>query len=274
VLDDAGHILTNNHVVAAAGSGGTVTVELADGSTRKATVAGADAASDIAVITVADTSGLTPATFAASATVRIGQSVLAVGAPLGLSNTVTEGIVSALNRPVRTGSSTSDNTVIDAVQTDAAINPGNSGGALVDLSGRVVGINSAIATVSGSSSGQQSESGNIGVGFAIPADTALKVAKQLIADGTASHAALGVSAQDVTNGTGAQLGQVTSGSGAAKAGLRAGDVITKIGSRRIADSDTLVAAVRSYDPGTSVAVTYARGGATKTVNVTLGSSDA
>ncbi|GAA3384314.1 S1C family serine protease [Cryptosporangium minutisporangium] len=273
VADRSGHIITNNHVVEAAADGGTITVTLANGETRTATIVGRDPSSDIAVIKVDDASGLTPATFAASSTVKTGQTVLAVGAPLGLSNTVTEGIVSALNRPVRTGSTADQNTVLDAVQTDAAINPGNSGGALVDLSGRVIGVNSAIATVGGSGQ-QESQSGNIGVGFAIPSDTALDVAKQLIEDGTAEHATLGVSAQDTQTGTGAQLAQVTSGSAADKAGLRAGDVVTAIGDRRVTDTDGLVAAVRSHEPGESVEVTYQRGGDTTTTTATLNSSSA
>ena len=279
VLDSSGHIVTNNHVVEEAASGGTITVILPNGAQRSATIVGRDPSSDIAVIKVSDTSGLSPATFAASSTVKTGQTVLAIGAPLGLSNTVTEGIVSAQNRPVRTGSETSSaatqNTVIDAVQTDAAINPGNSGGALVDLSGRVIGINSAIATVSSSSSGfgqQESQSGNIGVGFAIPADTALNVAKQLIETGKAVHATLGVSAEDTQSGTGAQIAQVTSGSSAAKAGLKTGDVVTAIGSRKVSDTDGLVAAVRSHSPGESVTVTYQRNGKSSTVTAKLSSS--
>ncbi|MFG1923904.1 trypsin-like peptidase domain-containing protein [Cryptosporangium sp. NPDC048952] len=273
VIDAQGHILTNNHVVEAAADGGTISVTLPNGENRTATIVGRDPSSDIAVIKLADTSGITPATFAQSSTVKTGQTVLAVGAPLGLSNTVTEGIVSALNRPVRTGSSTDQNTVLDAVQTDAAINPGNSGGALVDLSGRVIGINSAIATVSsGSSGGQESQSGNIGVGFAIPSDTALNVAKQLIQDGTAEHSTLGVSAQDTETGTGAQIAQVTSGSAADKAGLKAGDVVTAIDDRRVTDTDGLVAAVRAHTPGESVKVTYQRGGQTSTATATLNSS--
>lgn len=279
VLDSSGHIVTNNHVVEEAASGGTITVILPNGTQRSATIVGRDPSSDIAVIKLSDTSGLTSATFAASSTVKTGQTVLAIGAPLGLSNTVTEGIVSAQNRPVRTGSETSNaatqNTVIDAVQTDAAINPGNSGGALVDLSGRVIGINSAIATVSSSSSGfgqQQSQSGNIGVGFAIPADTALNVAKQLIETGKAVHATLGVSAEDTQSGTGAQISQVTSGSSADKAGLKTGDVVTAIGSRKVSDTDGLVAAVRSHNPGDSVTVTYQRNGKSSTVTAKLSSS--
>jgi putative serine protease PepD len=279
VLDNSGHILTNNHVVEDAADGGTITVVLPNGTQRSATIVGRDPSSDIAVIKVANTSGLTPATFSTSSTVKVGEAVLAIGAPLGLSNTVTEGIVSALNRPVRTSSDTSSanaqNTVLDAVQTDAAINPGNSGGALVDLSGHVIGINSAIATVSSASSGggqEESQSGNIGVGFAIPVDTALSVAKQLISTGTAVHATLGVSAQDTQSGTGAQIQAVTSGSGADKAGLKAGDVVTAIGSRQVSDTDGLVAAVRSHTPGESVSVTYTRNGKTAKVTVKLSSS--
>ena len=158
-----------------------------DGSTARATVVGTDPTSDLAVVRAEGVSDLTPAVFADSDDLAVGQAVLAVGAPLGLSSTVTEGIVSTLDRPVRTGDGASEQSVIDAVQTDAAINPGNSGGALVDLEGRVVGVNSAIATAGDGSSG------NIGVGFAIPSNDAVTVAEQLIADGTADHPLLGVS---------------------------------------------------------------------------------
>jgi putative serine protease PepD len=191
-----------------------------------------------------------------------------MGSPLGLSGTVTEGIVSAVNRPVRTGDATANaqTAVLDAVQTDAAINPGNSGGPLVDLNGSVVGINSAIATVSSMTS---SESGNIGVGFAIPANDAVDVADQLIATGHATHASLGVSVGDGAGG--ATLQDVTPGGAADSAGLQAGDVISAVGDRKVTDVDSLIAAVRDHRPGETVRITYTRGGASSTVSVTLGS---
>jgi putative serine protease PepD len=268
------YILTNNHVVSAAENGGTVHVTLNDGRTVVATIVGFDATSDLAVVKVAGLGALQAAVFADSDALKVGQAVLAVGAPLGLSNTVTQGIVSTLHRPVRTGESgASAQSVLDAVQTDAAINPGNSGGALVDLAGRVVGINSAIATTD--SSGSSAQSGNIGVGFAIPSNDAADVANQLIATGHATHAQIGISAQDAassTNGApglGATVGQVTAGGPADKAGLQAGDLITNVGDRVVTDADSLIVAVRANAPATSVLVRYERAGRTQTTTVTL-----
>jgi putative serine protease PepD len=270
-----GYILTNQHVVAAAENGGSITATLPDGRTVPAKIVGTDTVTDLAVVKVS-ASGLTAATFADSDAVKIGQTVVAVGSPLGLDGTVTEGIVSALHRPTTGGS---DNTaVIDALQTDAAINPGNSGGALVDLAGRVVGINQSIATASsGGGPGQGSSAGNIGIGFAIPSNTAARVSEQLITSGKATHAYLGVQAgsggESATPGTGATLASVESGGPAAAAGLKAGDVVTKIGDRVIDGSEELVAAVRSYAPGDKVTLTIRRGDAEQTVTVTLGSDD-
>jgi putative serine protease PepD len=278
ILRSEGYIVTNNHVVSAAAGGGSVHVTLSDGRTVPATIVGTDPSADLAVLKVSGVSGLKAATFADSESLKVGQAVLAVGAPLGLSNTVTQGIVSTLHRPVQTGDSSSSQAVIDAVQTDAAINPGNSGGALVDLAGRVVGINSAIATTGDSSSGGQS--GNIGVGFAIPSNTATKIADQLIASGKAVHSQIGVSVQDAPGSTdgapglGATLTSVSSGGPAAKAGLQPGDVVTKVDDRRITDANTLIVAIRSHDPGSTVTLTLTRGGATRTIKVTLASSAA
>ncbi|MCW2585313.1 MAG: hypothetical protein JWN55_829 [Frankiales bacterium] len=276
IIRAEGYILTNNHVVSAAAGGGSVHVTLSDGRTLPATIVGTDASTDLAVLKVSGASGLKAATFARSEALKVGQAVLAVGAPLGLANTVTQGIVSTLHRPVRTGEAgASAQAVIDAVQTDAAINPGNSGGALVDLAGRVVGINSAIATTGGSGSGQ---SGNIGVGFAIPSETATHVADQLIASGQAVHSQIGVSVGDAPNSTdgapglGATIRDVTAGGPAAKAGLQPGDVVTKVDDRRVTDADSLIVAIRSHDPGSTVTLTITRGGATKTLTVTLGRS--
>ncbi len=291
VLDTDGHILTNNHVVVPSLSGGKLTVTLNDGRTATAKLVGRDPTSDLAVIKVSDVKNLTPAKLGNSGSLVVGQSVVAIGSPLGLSGTVTSGIVSALDRPVRTqiedqqqqqqqqdpfglqnpnsqSQSSSQATVIDAIQTDAAINPGNSGGPLVDMAGNVVGINSSIASLGSSSGGQ---SGSIGLGFSIPIDIAKPIISQLMSNGKATHALLGVTIGDASNSTGATVRKVTSGGAAHKAGLRSGDVITKVGSRKTPDSDSVIAAVRSYRPGDTVNVTVLRGGDTKTLSVTLGS---
>ena len=272
VLDTEGLILTNAHVITAGGaiSDPAITVTFADGQTADASVVGVDESSDLAVIRVTGVEDLTPATFADSDQLAIGQAVVAVGAPLGLSGTVTEGIVSAVERPVRTGSSQDASTVLDAVQTDAAINPGNSGGPLVDLAGAVVGINSAIATVSGAAG----QSGNIGVGFAIPSNDARDIADQLVADGSATHASLGVSASETEDGSGALVQTVEPGSAAAEAGLQPGDVVTAVAERRVLDLDTLLAAIRDHQPGDSVALVIRRDGAEESITVTLGSRTA
>jgi putative serine protease PepD len=269
VMDTDGNIVTNAHVVEAVRNP-DITVTFSDGTEAEATIVGVDVSSDLAVIKVSGVSDLKPATFADSSALQIGQAVLAVGAPLGLSGTVTQGIVSAVQRPVRTSSEDgSQSTVIDAIQTDAAINPGNSGGPLVNLAGEVVGINSAIATVGGSAG----ESGNIGVGFSIPSDDVTNIADQLVATGKAVHASLGVTVGESRNGDGPVLEQVQADSPAAKAGLQSGDVITKIGDRAVYDVDSLLAAVRDYQPGDQVTITLLRGGDEQTVTVTLGSRE-
>ncbi|MCU1600859.1 MAG: hypothetical protein JWO22_1568 [Frankiales bacterium] len=278
IIRDSGYILTNNHVVAAAvGTGGSVNVTLSTGKTVPARIIGTDSTTDLAVIKIDGQSGLKAVTVASSDTLKVGQAVIAVGAPLGLSNTVTEGIVSTLHRAVRTGdSSGGSQAVIDAVQTDAAINPGNSGGALADLAGRLIGINSAIASVGSSGTGTQS--GNIGVGFAIPSATAAKVADQLIASGKAVHSQIGVSVPQNDSsdsgapGSGAQITDVSASGPAAKAGLATGDVVTKVNDRLITGGTDLIAAIRSYDPGTTVTLTITRGGVTKTLKVVLASA--
>lgn len=279
ILSTDGMILTNNHVVAAAAKADATakaspktTVTFADGRTAPFTVVGADPASDIAVVRVQGVSDLTPITIGSSADLRVGQHVVAVGSPLGLEGTVTTGIVSALNRPVSTsGEAGNQNTVLDAIQTDAAINPGNSGGALVNMNGDLVGINSAIATMGGDVADAQG--GSIGLGFAIPVDQAKRIADELInsPDHTASHASLGVRVTSDRSLHGAKVVEVVPGEAAAKAGLPEGATVTAFDKRPIGSADALVAAVRSKAPGDQVTLTYLdAGGATKTAQVTLG----
>jgi putative serine protease PepD len=241
----------------ATAQGKTMTVLFTDGSRATATVVGTDARYDLAVIK-ADKTGLTPAKFGKSSDVRVGDTVLAIGSPLGLEGSVTEGIISAEDRTIRVqGSSMSG-----LLQTDAPINPGNSGGALVNTKGEVIGINSSIAT-------DGSSEGNIGIGFAIPSDRVSAVTQALIKGETVSHPALGVSAADNTSG-GATVARVVSGSGAEKAGIKEGDVIVKFGDQTINDADDLVSAVQSHQVGDKVEVTYKRDGNTQTATVTLG----
>jgi putative serine protease PepD len=285
VLRSDGYVLTNNHVVAAAVGGGHVAVVFNNGQTSTARIVGTDQEDDLAVLKVART-GLTTARLGSSSAVRVGDSVLAVGSPLGLTGTVTAGIVSALNRPVDTTADQQQNsnpldpfsggssapattTVISAIQTDAAINPGNSGGPLVDSSGSVIGINSAIASTGGSGSGQP---GSIGVGFAIPIDQAKVIAAELIRTGHASHPLMGVSLADATDANGNELArvqQVRSGGPAATAGIHVGDVVVAVGNVPTAGADAVIAAIRSHQPGDRVPVTVSRGGVRKTFTVTL-----
>jgi putative serine protease PepD len=287
ILSSDGLILTNNHVVAAAkdGSAGAPSgapgapgapaptqtkVTFADGNTTTFTVVGTDPSSDIAVVRAQGASGLTPITLGSSANLRVGQDVVAIGSPLGLEGTVTTGIVSALNRPVAAGGDAQNqNTVLDAIQTDAAINPGNSGGALVNMNGELVGVNSAIATLGGESA--SSQSGSIGLGFAIPVDQAKRIADELIQNGTASHASLGVQVGNDAGADGAKIVDVTSGGAASAAGLPSGVIVTKVDDRVIGSADALVAAVRSKAPGDQVTLTYLdTSGKPQTVQVTLG----
>ncbi|KAA0920008.1 trypsin-like serine protease [Dietzia sp. ANT_WB102] len=267
VLTPDGLIVTNNHVIAMARAGGEIQVRFNDGSKAPASVVGTDPATDIAVVKVETSRSLTPISLGSSATLTEGQAVAAVGSPLGLSGTVTTGIVSALDRPVRAGGAESDqSTVIDAIQTDAAVNPGNSGGALVNMNGELVGINSAIASLG------SGNSGSIGLGFAIPVDQARRIADQLIKQGYATRAVLGVSVSDSPSGDGALVRAVEPGGPAERAGINEGAVITGVGERLIEGGDALVAAIRSRPPGETVSVTYAsrEGEAPKSVDVVLG----
>jgi len=269
VIDTQGHILTNNHVATAGGSSGTITVELNNGKTVPATIAGSDASYDLAVLKI-DATDIPPLQFGASKDVVVGDGVIAVGAPLGLDATVTSGIVSALNRPVTPGDG-NDQTFINAIQTDAAINPGNSGGPLLDMNGRVIGVNSAIARIPGSTA---DSGGNIGVGFAIPSDQASKTAQQLIATGKADHPALGVGVDKNFTGDGAKLAAdgVKAGSAAAKAGLQNGDVILEFEGKKVTDADSLIVAIRARSVGDTVKMRVQRGGQTMDVTMTLQSA--
>ncbi|HET7068849.1 MAG TPA: trypsin-like peptidase domain-containing protein [Nocardioides sp.] len=276
ILSQDGKILTNNHVVALGANGGRMSVSFNDGSHAPAKVLGTDPLTDTAVIQAQGVNGLTPATLGHSSSLQVGQGVVAIGSPFGLDATVTSGIVSALNRPVNVGQVSQGNaTVYPAIQTDAAINPGNSGGPLVNLSGEVVGIDAAIQTATDQSAG--GEPGSIGLGFAIPIDEVLPIVQQMIKGETPTHARLGIGVENAASGAGAQItdgakiSQVNTGSAAAAAGLRSGDVITKIDDHLITSSDSLVAMVRSYRPGDTVTVTYERSGDTHTVQVTLDS---
>ena len=279
ILSTDGLILTNNHVVAASGDapggpGGAdrpkTKVTFANGKTTSFSVVGTDPGSDIAVVRAENVSGLTPIAVGSSADLRVGQDVVAIGSPLGLEGTVTTGIISALNRPVAAGGDAKNqNTVLDAIQTDAAINPGNSGGALVNMSGELVGINSAIATMGADAGGPAG--GSIGLGFAIPVDQAKRIADELIQTGSASRASLGVQVGNEAGVDGAKIVEVTSGGAAAAAGLPDGVLITKLDDRVIGSADALVAAVRSKAPGDTVTLTYTdASGKPKAVDVTLG----
>ncbi|GAA3846827.1 hypothetical protein GCM10022243_11170 [Saccharothrix violaceirubra] len=264
VISSDGLVLTNNHVVESAASGGAIKVQFQDGKIADARIVGRDPSSDLAVIKVQGVSGLPTAELGSSGDLKVGQQVVAVGSPFDLAGTVTSGIVSSLDRPVRAGGEQgSQATVLNAVQTDAAINPGNSGGPLVDMNGRVIGINSAIYSPNSS---QTSQGGSVGIGFAIPIDQARRTAKELSETGKATQTVLGVQVTDVQEG-GAQVREVSGGGAAEQAGVKAGDVITKFGDRPIDTSDALVAAVRSRAPGDKVKLTIGD----KTVEVTLGS---
>lgn len=269
ILTSDGTILTNNHVVAGAPRTGGIEVRLNDGSSYSANVVGADASSDLAVIRLVNASDLTPATLGNSDKLKVGDTVLAVGSPLGLEGSVSAGIVSALHRSVNLGTApgaTESSLLADAIQTDAAVNPGNSGGPLVDASGAVVGINTAIATAGGEASG------NIGVGFSIPIDYASRIAKDLAEGKTPQRAILGVETRASSSG-GAEVANVTSGSGADKAGIRPGDVVLSVDGRLVESPSDLVAAVRSRAPGEKVEIALDRSGDKSTVEVTLGSSE-
>ncbi|WP_433791997.1 trypsin-like peptidase domain-containing protein [Actinoplanes sp. CA-252034] len=281
VLTTDGYIVTNNHVVSTA-QGSTVTVIFADGTKTSATIVGTDERTDLAVIKAENVSGLKAATFGDSSKIEVGDTVLALGSPLGLEGSVTAGIISAKDRSIQSSGEqeqpqtpwggqqqqqqqSAPTTMTGLLQTDAPINPGNSGGALVNTNGEVIGINSAIAT-------SGSNTGNIGLGFAIPSNKAKQVADSLMQGKKVSHPALGVSVTNAENG-GAAVSAVVDNSAAAKAKLQRGDVVTKVDGKAIDDSDDLVAAVQAGAVGQQMTLTFTRNGAEQTVTVTLQESE-
>ncbi|MFP5333696.1 MAG: trypsin-like peptidase domain-containing protein [Actinomycetes bacterium] len=263
VIGEGGYVLTNNHVVAQAADGGEIVVVFSDGSQQEAEVVGRTTGYDLAVLRVNRTD-LPALEFADSSGVVVGDPVVAVGAPLGLESTVTSGIVSALNRPVSAGEG-NDSAFINAIQTDAAINPGNSGGPLVDLQGRVVGVNSAIARAPGT--GVQG-GGNIGLGFAIPSDQAVRTAQEIIDTGRATYPVIGVLLDTSYRGEGVKVVDepqddrpvITPGGPADRAGIRPGDLIVAFEGRPVTDPDELIVAIRAQRPGDTVTLTVRRDG--------------
>lgn len=266
VISNDGYILTNHHVAGVANDGGSIEVVFADGSTATGSLVGSNPGYDLAVVKVERT-GLQSVPMGSSEALRVGETVVALGSPLGLQGTVTAGIVSALDRPVTAGGA-ADTAFINAIQTDAAINPGNSGGPLVNAAGEVIGINSAIATL-----GQMGETGSIGLGFAIPIDTAKRIANEIMTTGTSTTPVIGVQLDTAFTGPGAKVGVVTPDSPAQKAGIQDGDVITAINGKVIADSTELVVAIRDNAPGDSVTLTILRDGRTQDLTATLTSSE-
>lgn len=274
VIDSSGYILTNNHVIdSAAISGGQIKVRLSTGNSYTARVIGRDGSYDLAVLKIT-APNLKALQSGDSDAVAVGDSVIAIGSPLGLSGTVTLGIISAKNRAVTAGEREEENSFINALQTDAAINPGNSGGPLVDSTGAVIGVNSAIATL-GSSFGPRT--GSIGLGFAIPINQARKTADQLIKTGKATYPVMGISVDMNFSGTGAMIaktaGAIIPGGPASLAGMKSGDVITEIEGRVITSPEELIVAIRSHSVGEEIEITYLRSGVSKSVRLTLAASD-
>ncbi|MDF6044706.1 trypsin-like peptidase domain-containing protein [Streptomyces sp. JH14] len=282
VLDNEGHILTNNHVVAPAGASGDITVTFSGGETARAEVVGKDSGYDLAVVKVSGVSGLKPLPLGNSDNVQVGDPVVAIGAPFDLSNTVTSGIISAKDRPITAGGEKgdgSDVSYVDALQTDAPINPGNSGGPLVDTDAHVIGINSAIrAADSGTTEGGQA--GSIGLGFAIPINQGKRVAEELINTGKATHPVIGVTLDMKYTGDGAKVGakgaegkpSVTPGGPGAKAGIKPGDIITEVDGQRVHSGEELIVKIRAHRPGDRLDLGLTRGGKDLSMTLTLGSA--
>ncbi|MFB6700687.1 trypsin-like peptidase domain-containing protein [Streptomyces rubiginosohelvolus] len=284
VLDGQGHILTNNHVVAPAGSSGDITVTFSTGETASAELVGKDSGYDLAVVRVRGVSGLKPLPLGNSDNVQVGDPVVAIGAPFDLSNTVTSGIISAKQRPITAGGEKgdgSDISYVDALQTDAPINPGNSGGPLVDSQAHVIGINSAIrAADSGTGPESGGQSGSIGLGFAIPINQGKRVAEELISTGKATHPVIGVTLDMKYTGDGAKVGTKGADGGPAvakdgpadKAGIKSGDVITQVEGQRVHSGEELIVKIRAHRPGDDLDLKLTRGGEERTVTLQLGSA--
>ena len=261
------YIITNNHVIESAATTGTIKVEFTNGDQVSATIVGRDPMYDLAVLSI-KTGNLPTIAIGDSSKVSVGDPVLAIGSPLGLASTVTSGIISALNRPVTTGDEVSQ-SYVNAIQTDAAINPGNSGGALVDAQGRIVGVNSAIATLSSGGT-----SGSIGLGFSIPINEAKRVIDEIIATGKSTRPVLGVFFDTAYTGVGARILRLSAGEGAEKAGIPAGSVIRTIDGLKIPNEVAAIVKIRSYTPGATITVVVdlPNSGGSKTFKVTLGTA--
>ncbi|MGW0881154.1 trypsin-like peptidase domain-containing protein [Streptomyces sp. NPDC002671] len=284
VLDTRGHILTNNHVVQPAGSGGEISVTFSSGDTAKAKVVGRDSGYDLAVVQVSGVRGLTPIPLGNSDGVQVGDPVVAIGAPFDLANTVTSGIISAKERPITAGGEKgdgSDVSYVDALQTDAPINPGNSGGPLLDARAQVIGINSAIRSADSGSDSETGQAGSIGLGFAIPINQAKRVAEELINKGHATHPVIGVTLDMGYTGDGARIDTKSANGGPAvitggpgeRAGLKAGDVITEVDGQRVHTGEELIVKIRAHRPGDRLRLTVERDGAERTVSLALGASE-
>ena len=271
VIDTAGHIVTNNHVVEqAAKDDGPIEIVDQDGNRYDASVVGRSPVYDLAVLYSEEAKQMKPAALGESRALQVGDPVVAIGSPLGLSSTVTAGIVSALQRPVTTGDSASESSYINAVQTDAAINPGNSGGPLVNMAGQVIGVNSAIATTGGTTGDDQA--GNIGVGFAIPIEQVKITADQILRTGEARYPVIGAKVQTgQRDGSGAEIDEVVDGTPADEAGLEKGDVVVALEGQKITDGIALIVSIRSHQPGETLTFTVLRDGDHKDIKVTLDS---
>jgi len=271
VIDDIGHVITNNHVVEqAADEDGPIEVVDQDGNRYEATVVGRSPVYDLAVLFCEEAKDMKPAALGESQALHVGDPVVAIGSPLGLSSTVTAGIVSALQRPVTTGDSATESSYINAVQTDAAINPGNSGGPLVNMLGQVIGVNSAIATTGGITGSDQA--GNIGVGFAIPIEQVRVTADQILRTGEARYPVIGAKVQTgQRDGSGAEIDEVIDGTPAEDAGLEKGDVVVALEGQKVTDGIALIVSIRSHQPGETLTFTVVRDGDEKDIAVTLDS---